>query len=193
MAESQKRLQRAEEENRVLDRPLVMPTEVENGVSVPLGNLFVRPPRGINDVSDNEPRDAIFYTYLPRPGSTAAPFSKMELAFGPKNKEQDFAEVVFGYFQRLGPLERTQRPIQSLGRTVQFDVAEVKLDRGAVASVNVPRGVSRSVALVYYILPNQKPIAQRTIQSSLETFACDGDVLKQHIAYQQGLRWSGLR
>jgi hypothetical protein len=193
MAESQKRLQRTEEENAVLDEPLVMPTEVKDGVSLPLGNVFLRPPRGINKDSNNEAREQFFYAYPLRP-TAAQPFSKMEIAFGPKNVEQDFGEVMFGYFQRLGKMDRKQ-PFQPPGRTLQFDVVEVELGQDRYVSVNVPRGIARSMALIYYykIPANQKGSIQRVIQISLSTFGSDADVLKQQMAYQQGLRWTAPR
>jgi hypothetical protein len=194
MAESQKRLERIEKENKVLDRPLMMPTREEEGLSVSVGNIFVRPPRGIKEIADPNPRNVVFYVYGPRPEGASVHFSKMELAFAPEGKEEKFSEWVFGDFQGRGEVRRTQRQVQVSGKQVNFDVGEVNLGQFGFISINVPRGCSRPVALIYYLLPNAKPVEfQPVIQISLETFGCDGDVAKQMDAYQKGLRWSGLR
>jgi hypothetical protein len=193
MAESQNRLQRFQEENKVLDEPLKMPNRLKDGEVVSAGNVFLRPPKGIKEVAEATPREEVFFTYLPRAGTAAGPFSRIEIAFGPEQQDKDFSEVVFGHFQGRGEMTRTRREVQSMGRRVVFDSGDVKMGQAGHISINMPRGCSRSVALIYYILPNQNPLAQPIIKTSLETFGCDADVAKQREADEKNLkRWGRL-
>src|SRR5258708_7608333 len=85
MTAAQERLKRFEEEFRLLDGPLSVPTVEVKGSRVPVANLFLRPPRGIATQADNEndPRGRLLYTFRARSG----PFAWMELAFGGDEKE----------------------------------------------------------------------------------------------------------
>src|SRR5258707_15411387 len=69
MLEAQARMKRFEEESALLDpAPLVIPqVEKKDGGKVPIANIYLRPPRGVNSEAANaaDPRLRLFYTYDP--------------------------------------------------------------------------------------------------------------------------------
>ena len=88
MAQAEKRLQRFEDESRVLDMPLSVPLRPAKkpGGKPTAFNLFLRPPRGINNTAENqkEPRNRLLFSYRLRKGATPGPFTLVELAIGDK-------------------------------------------------------------------------------------------------------------
>lgn len=179
MQETQRRVQRFDEESKLLDSPLTIPTppaKDKNAPPPPL--LFVRPPRGILPSANNEkePRNRILYTFPAKGVNAAGPFINMEVAVGDKSK--DFEAEVLRSFSPSGNLTQKQRQFKPPGRDpLTFQSTEFEEGQGHY-SVNLWRGQDHQVALVYSIQRGQREKAAKALDASLESFAVGKDVGK---------------
>ncbi|MFO0927198.1 MAG: hypothetical protein U0736_09180 [Gemmataceae bacterium] len=189
MLEAQNRLQRFDEEKRVLGAPLNLPRVLdENQVSTDVANLFLRPPHGIseNPSNDKEPRERLFYSYPPATGKQAGGFTLVELAFGDVLRDRDFAQNVLRCFSATGGTASRTNSVQAPGRAepVTFQTTEFE-DGQYFYSVNVWRGSKQQVAVAYWVLREQKAAARRALDLSLRTFAMDADATAARQLYQR--------
>src|SRR5262245_39358385 len=89
MLESQRRLERWENESRYLDSPLTIVNRTDaDGKILPGPIVHLRPPRGINASPDNgqKPRADLLFSYKPR-GGASTPFTMVEVATAEQAKE----------------------------------------------------------------------------------------------------------
>jgi hypothetical protein len=178
MDAAQKRLQRFEEESRLLDDPVTAPTFTDkSGKEVPGPSLFFRPPKGIGGQPAKELRVRLFHTYQPRSsGPVAGGFAYVELAFGDGRPE--FYDEVLRSYTAAG--ERTTRTRVKGFQTTEFS------DGQYFYSVNRWQGSDKPVVITYWIVPNSRTsTTDRTIDLSLESFAINGDVSRQRSAYER--------
>ena len=105
MLESQVRLQRWEEESRVLGGPIGVPYRKSGDTELPIANIFLRLPKNIYNQPEDKPRENLLYMY-----SEAAPgiLARVELAAG---DEKDFVSNVMRKF--LGSGKATNRTTSS--------------------------------------------------------------------------------
>jgi hypothetical protein len=177
MLESQNRLIRTEENNRLLEAgSIVMPIRIEKGIPYKDIDLFLRPPKGISTATSNEgnPRARLFTTFPPSRQGGAGPFSLVEVAFAPL-KDQEFEKNVLAVFTASGQAVRRARTIAPPGRApLNFSTVEFE-DSTYAYSVNFIKGPSNQVAIVYWFGRASKPLATRAIEVSLTTCGIDKD------------------
>jgi hypothetical protein len=195
MEEAQKRLERFENESRVLDAPLSIPApprdkdkdkdkdkEAKGAIvplAAPVAMIFLRPPKGINSTADNaeQPRARLLYSFKPRGATSAGPFTMVEVATGELSRE--FRDEVMRSFQASNTPTTKQRQVRPPGREpVTFTTTEFE-DGQHFYSVNVWRGPQEQVIVAYWVLLAQKAAASRIIETSLETFAAGKDYNRQ--------------
>jgi hypothetical protein len=179
MLDAQARVKRFEEESTLLEKdPLVIPQveKKEDGkdpVKVPIANVYLRPPLGINSkaVNETDPRNGLLFTYDPRQPKAAGPVTRVELALG--DQKEFVAEVLrtFG-----APDKPAFRPRPFPGATPEsvttFETLE--LDDGTyVYSINIWRGQRIQAAVVYWMGREQRGLAAKAVEVSLGTFAVD--------------------
>ena len=177
MLESQNRLIRTEENNRLLEAgSLVIPFRVENGTPYQDLHLFLRPPKGISTATSNEgnPRARLFTTFPPARQGAAVPFSLVEIAFAPL-KDTAFEKNVLAVFTASGQATRRARTIVPPGRApLNYSTVEFE-DATYAYSVNFLKGPTSQVAIVYWFSRASKPLASRAIEVSLTTCGIDSD------------------
>jgi hypothetical protein len=187
MRATQARLERFEQENKYLGNPLTMPTRKEKDESVPLANVFLRPPRGIQTSPSEEPRSGLLYGYRPAKEGAAGAFTVVELGFS--SGQKDFPADVLGLFP-AGGVSTRQRQVQPPGRkALTFDTAEFEDDQHNY-SVNVWRGGDPQVAVVYWVARGQWESARKVIELSLATFAADAEAGRLRSAFATRSPWN---
>ncbi len=183
MEKAQADLQRYEEENRLLDKPVYVPSQKDKG---PLANVFFRPPRGISSTAanENDPRGGLLYSYLPRYDRAAGPFNRVELAFGGEQKEFT-ADVLKAL--NCNQTATRQRTVNVPWRKtpLTFDTVEFEDERNFY-SVNVWTGPRSKVAIVYGLAKEQRTAGNRTMELSLASLAVDGEVKARRDALEKG-------
>lgn len=197
MLEAQVRLQRFEEEKKLLGPPLNIPTTLdENKVPVPVARLFLRPPVGISPQADNaaQPRGQLFYSYRPDKGPAAGPFALVEVAFATAGREPEFAAEVLRAFTATGGATTRTQQLRVPGRSESLTFQTTEFEDGQFAySVNLWRGPKRLVAVAYWMPRDQKGQARRAIELSLGTIALDGEAQEQRRAYERAAAGQLLR
>jgi hypothetical protein len=181
MAQAEARLQRFEDESRVLDIPLSVPLRPAKkpGGKPTAFNLFLRPPKGINNTAENEkePRNRLLFSYRPRGRTATGPFTLVELAIG--DKETEFRAEVLGSFSGSGNTTSSVRALRPPGREpLTFETTEFD-DGQHFYSVNFWKNQTNQVAIVYWVASAQKSQATTPIKMSLETFGFGIDAVKQ--------------
>jgi hypothetical protein len=178
MTDAQARVQRYEEENRVLGPNLHMPmTTNDKGKKVRALDVFLRPPLGINPKTSNQsdPLGGRLYNYDRPRTNPVGSFARVQLAVGDV-KEKDFiAELIkagWGAVSHPAPTPRSVQPMNRPART--FHTTEFE-DGTYFYSVNVFRGRTRQVAVVYWVDRKQKDASKRALQISLESFVGEGE------------------
>jgi hypothetical protein len=180
MLESQVRLQRWEDESRILGGPIGIPYRKAGDTELPIANMFLRLPKNIYNQPEDKPRENFLYVY-----SEAAPgvLARVELAAG---DEKDFVSNVMRYYRGSGKPTTHTTSVKAPGRETPttFETTEMEDDK-YFFSINIHTG-STKVAIIYWVNKNQKANAKKVIETSLQTFAADSEARKQMDLYRRG-------
>jgi hypothetical protein len=179
MLESQVRLQRWEEEARVLGSPIGVPYRKSGDTELPIANIFLRLPKNIYNQAEDKPRENSLYMY-----SEAAPgvVARVELAAG---DEKDFVSNVMRYFRGSGKPKTYTTSVRAPGRETPttFETTELEDDK-YIFFINIHTGSTR-VAIIYWVNKSERAKAKKLIDTSLQTFAADNEARKQGELYQR--------
>jgi hypothetical protein len=190
MQEAQRKALRFEEENKLLDKPITVPSEQKDGTWTKLANLFFRPPRGIQEKHAQQPRANLLWEYHPSgtPGTLASGvFTKVELAIG--SGQKDFPGSVLACFQPLEkPLTR-DREVTTHDRKLLFKTTEFDDVNGSHVSINLYTGGSKPVAIAFSSAKNQAAHAARIEEVSLGTLGMDFEASRLEAAARRGSPW----
>ena len=170
MREADARLQRFDEENKLLDNPLALPS---NGPPV---DVFLRPPKGIAKDPSNQPGDIQYHF-----AGTGGLCSDLYLVFGDADTGKDKLMERFGA-AGLGwqPVEVRPPDRPPIG----FDFAEFTESRApanaqAVFIAYVHQTAGRApVGLVFRVAQSNRAGIEPTVKRSLESYAEAGDAAK---------------
>jgi hypothetical protein len=172
MRDTQARLQRFEEEDKLLGAALQVPMRVDEKTKlpVPLVNVFVRAPRGITTLPHKDVRNGLLYRYPAAKQGSAAPFTQLEVAYGRGQKK--FAEKVINSF---GNADREQKSRANKVRsaagegTTTFQTLEF-VDGATGYSINLVADEKNQnqLAVIYYFKAAQRKAAERAIKLCLE-------------------------
>jgi hypothetical protein len=191
MINAQERMQRYEEETRLLTDPLSIP-QVEMGpekTKVPIFNLFIRAPAGINITPDPEPdprmpRMSHLYSYRARQPNTGA-VELFALAFG---DQKEFADNLRRSFSIS--VNSRKRPVRGPGReeTTTFDTYEFPDDQSQYfLSVNLwTGGDDKQIAVIYWLFKGREGATAKDVQMSLESFAVGAEANRQRDLFAKG-------
>jgi len=174
MRDAQEREKRFHDEQKYLDKPVTMPTRKvkkdkdKEEREKPVGNVFFRPPRGIDSNAKSEPRDNLIWQYPAR--SNGNDFIWVALAFG--DDEKDFADKVVKSYQPEPPNPSSLQLTPPGQETpMLFDTWDFSSgDYGY--SINVLRG-SRPIAVVYIYNKVRYETVRKAIEISLQSLAVD--------------------
>jgi hypothetical protein len=187
MLDSQNRLERWEEEKRLLGDPIAMPTVADKeGTEFPIANVFLRLPKGLSTQPD-KPRQKLLYPY--NPAGNAGQVIRVEFAAaGEKADEQaNFVRDVMRCFSASGgKTTNTQQRFSGDGREIPlvFDKIEF-FDNQYDYLVYINTG-STKVAVVYVIAKDKKGAISKTLELSLKTFAADREATRQKDLFKRG-------
>jgi hypothetical protein len=208
MRETQVKLQDYDEEEITLGPALLMPRKLNpktmQQVPIP-GTAFVRGPKGIHPMPEKEPREGIFYRYLPPTNKKADPFKLVEVAYwvyGKKKEEGEskedfekkvkagqraFTNKVLACFSlrekdKLEERKLRQSPFRTregsvIVKSIDFD------DPNGSYSLNIMDGKEQSVAVVFWIQKGKKDEAKLAIQQSLGWLALESGVASARDAF----------
>jgi hypothetical protein len=171
MLQSQIRLQKLDEYAASLDQALQIPPRDDK--KGPIAKLYLRPPKGISQLASNpnDPRLRLFYTYPARQGNPPPAIQAVELAIG--HMDKDFPKEVVAAFTPSAEPKRYPRNVQSplRDKPITFQTFDFS-DGQFFYSVNLWRGDEdrAQVAIVYRAQLGQRPMVERQIALSLETF-----------------------
>jgi hypothetical protein len=172
MVRAQARLGRYEDEYAKLDVALsIPPRPAKQGGSPTAFNLFLRPPKGINNKADNEkePRNRRLWSYRPRHGTAAGPFVWVEVAIG--DTEKEFQAEVLGSFSGSGNTSSRKQTLRPPPPCEEVTFETTEFDDGQhFYSVNFWQDKKNQVAIVYWVQSSQRNAASLPIKMSLETF-----------------------
>jgi hypothetical protein len=177
--ETQARVQRLNEENRVLGEPLKIPPSKDDP-DEPLARVFLRAPRGISREADASPRGGMMYTYPAQ--QTARDYVRVELAFG--SAQKDFAAAVLRNFEATASPTPRERQVQPPGRKSPstFTVHEFD-DLQTSYSINIYDQGHTQVAVVFCLAKGRRDAVRKALDLSLESLAVDGDASAARKAY----------
>jgi hypothetical protein len=180
MLSAQKRLERYEEESRLLGNPLTLPSrDTKDAGKQRIAHLFLRPPKGISTTAENEsePRNRLLYSYRPRSANAAGGVALVELAAG---DQKDFAAEVLRCVNPSGKAaSRTREVRHPLRQTATtFETTEFEDDQ-YFYTVNVWRGAKNQIAVVYWVFKDRRAGASKAVDLSLESFAVDAEASRQ--------------
>jgi hypothetical protein len=140
MRDAQERKERFDAEQKYLGKPVIIPTRKdEKDKDVAIATAFFRPPKGID--SKPQPLNDVMWRYKADPRNSD--FQAVDMAFAEDSK--DFADkvlTVYGGLGKAGSAVQITPPGQETA--MLFDHWEI--DK---ASVNILRGSSKPVAVVY--------------------------------------------
>jgi hypothetical protein len=173
MQEAETRIQRFDEENRLLGAPLVVPSRPK----APSVSLFVRPPLGVAPAS--KPEEYPFHY-----PATSGVCLDMYVARGDDAKkvekeiEEHFdASALPWQAVTINPPNRQSILFES----VEFNDARASANAPAVYQVYV----HQSVGVVYHFLKAKREAALPSIQMSMEAYAEAGDAYKAITEYNK--------
>lgn len=180
MTAIQKRIQRSDEENKLLDDYVLAPKRKEGDKSVAVATFSFRPPKGISSIcAEGEPRGGLLYTYTarsaPPPAGSDSPEAivRVELAFAPlKDKLGD--DVMRIFRKDDDKIEWQSRQVEGENETLTVSSTEVR-DDNYVYSINLYAGATTQTAVVFWILKGSEKQVQKVVDLSLSTLALDHD------------------
>jgi hypothetical protein len=183
MQEADARASRFDDETRLLDGPLTIPTRRENNYDAPLANLFFRPPKGITKAPDKAPAGDIEYRY-PRTGKGVC--SDVYLAFGAADDPQALEQKVEAWLH-VPPPEKgwNAKVFDPPGRKpLTFEEADFSDPQSPQlmvyhAAVHGPSGV----AVVFRLERAGWEAAREALRLSLESFAVGPEAQRLRAAY----------
>ncbi len=182
MKGAQERLKRREIEDRDLGQPADIPTRRADAKSppAPVARLFIRLPKGLalpqrGRKDPKDPPERLLYTYAPGKAIDASPFIEAGLAFGLLD-DKDFAGRVMGVMRAATSERKTfAHPVTVPGRP-QVPMIRTTFDSGTAAcSLNVYRGKTGQIAIVYVWDKAKQQQAGPIVELSLQTLAVDDD------------------
>lgn len=185
MYEAQEREKRFRDEKKYLGTPVRIPTQKDKeDHDVPVVNMFFRPPLGID--SRPRPRGDLMWRY---PADTrGSDFKAVDLILAEDSK--DFASRVEISYEGSRRSARSTPEITPLGQTepMIFDRWEWSSGQNGY-SVNILRGSSKPVAIVYIYNRSQLDSARKAIELSLESLGVDQKVGAARQRYDQNSPW----
>lgn len=173
MQEAETRIQRIDEENRLLGAPLEVPSPPPKTPSLTF--FFLRPPLGVATVSKN---DEIPYHYP----ATSGVCSDVYLTFG---ADQDATQKVIE--EKLGTAGLNWQPVTVTpwGRApiafkaVEFFDAQAPANAPAVFAAYVHQTAGfPGVGVVFRVLKSSREAAAASLKMSMETYAEQGEAFK---------------
>jgi hypothetical protein len=191
MLQTQEREQRFRDESQLLDAPVKVPTrkeivkdkdkETEREVSV--GNVFFRPPKGIQAAFVSQQHGNLWHYPLKGKGDVLA----VEMAFSEGEKE--FAADVLRNFQATEHVKATTRQLVVPGRAtpLDFDVWEFE-DTQYGYSVNTYRS-PKLIAVVFFFAKGRRDSVRKVVELSLATLAVDAEANTVRQKYNQKSPW----
>lgn len=167
MREAQEREEILRAEQKYLGQPVQIPTTKDKeDHDVPLANVFFRPPKGI----DPKPQQrGLSWRYG---ASSSSDFIAVDMAFGEESK--DFSRSILDNYGRGDLSPGTPRQITPPGQKtlVVFDVWEFS-DAQNGYSVNIPRGSTKPLAIVFIYQRTRFDNARKLIELSLQALGLD--------------------
>jgi hypothetical protein len=188
MLDSQIRLQRWEEEGKVLGSPFNVPTRKNaEGDEESIVNLFLRLPKNLENSPETDKRGTpiqrnnLLYVY--KEGSPG-PVSRFELAVG---DQKDFATDVLRLCPGKVTTRQTSYKVAGRENPTNFETFEVTTEGGDkyFYSINIWNG-STKVALVYWILKGKEAAGKQLVEASLQTFGGDKEASVQRDLFRRG-------
>jgi hypothetical protein len=169
MRDAQEREEAFRAEQKYLGRAVIIPTRKDSDdKDVPIANVFFRPPRGIDSKPQqlNEP----MWRYPADPRSND--FLSVDMAFGEDDK--DFDSIVRGNYEGALQASNNPRQITPPGQTtpVTFDAWEF-ISGNVGVSINILRGSSKPVAIVYRYNKSRQETARKILELSLQSLGVD--------------------
>jgi hypothetical protein len=184
MRKTQDRVQRFDEENRLLGEPLVAPTvtDPKTKANVAVAEVFLRPPRGIADKVGQARLNDLYRYPATQVGGT---FTALEVAFG--KGEDDLAAKYKDWFPGVDAPALQKRDVA--GRP--FQVAEFDYNATDSAAVYItPAQKGRTqVALVYWLDRSKKAGAVATLNFSLSSLGVDTEAPVRRSAFYKRSPW----
>jgi hypothetical protein len=150
-----------------------------------VASVFFRPPHGIKSSVENEdnPRGGMLYSYLPRSERAAAPFTRVELAFG---QQKDFtAEVLKALGTNQTATRQRQVNVPWRKTPLTFDTVEFE-DERSFYSVNIWNGPYNKVAIVFQLPKDQRAAGVRTMELSLASLAVGSETSARREGWEKG-------
>ncbi len=189
MQDAEVRVQRFDEENRLLGEPLFLPAHTDKEEGAPI-DVFLRPPKGVETKDKTQPGE-LEYHYP----ATSGVCTDLYLSFGAKDDGRDKLEKAIA--DRLGAAAPNWQPVEvrpPFGRpAVAFDAVEFADPRAAanapadyIAYVHQTPGLP-AVGVVFRFLQSNRAAADPAVKMSLETFAEQPDSYKARAAYGKAL------
>jgi len=189
MRSAQDRLERFEEENKLLGDPLAMPQiKDKEGNVISAGNIFLRPPKGISPTPGADPRGNLLFRYVPSKEGGAGPFQQLELAFGDK---KDFRDDVLRNYPGADRIKEEGKKVQAPGRrSVQFWAYEFDdAQRSYSLYFWGDREDTTQGVVAYWMHKGQRDKARRAIDLSLESFAAGGEAATLRSGFKNRSPW----
>lgn len=178
MRDTQQREERFRNEKKYLDEPVQIPTvKDKDDKETQVANVFFRPPKGIQPKAEAEPRNNLLWRYPARSGEFAA----VEMAFATEDKE--FVNKIFQNYERA---EEPKSPMRE--PPLPFDSWEFDGNRLSY-SINVLKGGSTQVAVVYIFGKGRRDSLRPAIDLSLQSLAADQKVAAARQKYAEKSPW----
>ena len=189
MQDAEVRVERFDEENKLLGEPLVLPAHTDKEEGAPI-DVFLRPPKGVETKDKTQPGE-LAYHYP----ATSGVCTDLFLTFGAKDEGRDKLEKEIA--DRLGAAAPNWQPFEvrpPFGRpAVAFDAVEFADPRAPANAPTVYIGYVHqtpglpAVGVVYRVLQSNRAAAEPAVKMSLETFAEQPDSSKARAAYGKPL------
>jgi len=190
MQDAEVRVQRFDDENKLLGEPLLLPAKTDKEEGAPI-DVFLRPPIGVVNKDKTQPGE-LAYHYP----ATSGACTDLYLTFGSKDDGRDKLEKEIA--DRLGAAAPNWQPVEvrpPFGRpAVAFDAVEFADPRTPanaapadyIAYVHQTAGLP-AVGVVFRVSHSNHAAADPAVKMSLETFAEPPDSAKARAAYGKPL------
>jgi hypothetical protein len=190
MLQAQVRVQQFDEENRLLGDPLVIPTRTDAATKgqVPVANVFLRPPKGIQDKPGAPRGGGLPYRYLAAVPKDAL-CTAVEMDFGKPRIDLGSRAVVAGWFPTVRVPELQQQEIAGRSFLVaEFDY-DLRNNESCAVYVTPAEPGQTQVAIVYWLSSKQKEQARSVLALSLKSLALDVEAGLRRAGYAQRTPW----
>jgi hypothetical protein len=169
MRDAQEREEIFRAEQKYLGKPVIIPTRKDkDDKDVPIANVFFRPPKGI-DSKPQQLNDPMWrYPADPR----GSDFLSVDMAFAEDDK--DFDSRVRGNYEGALQASNNPRQITPPGQATPTTFDAWEFSSGTVGiSINILRGSSKPVAIVFRYNKSRQETARKILELSLQSLGVD--------------------